>query len=328
MSVAIAAANPFRPADWRWQRALAIADGRGPRTTKRIDTPVGFMWIRRASRFLAAQRRAASTAAEMELMTECPDIFWANRIWHDPGPRRHSLEAHILARETDFEIGFRCGLPPATVDAYEALYFNVREKIQHPAYIYHAIFGDGPRRALTDNDPALLKMYGYILGPHVLSAVESGFAGASWCSTPDAVNAALQDDAIGTMKLKAAIAAKTVPVNSGTQLSLLEQFTKFVEIERTTDSAGKSQDQLIAHINAMFSSVPLSIAGFSPHTGKRLPATPLSEYDTAAMELTYSELMRVSVRRPIGDNQMIRSMRFNDAPDANAALPPVPTQNQ
>jgi hypothetical protein len=74
-------------------------------------------------------------------------------------------------------------LPPATVDAYEALYFNVREKIQHPAYIYHAIFGDGPRRALTDNDPALLKMYGYILGPHVLSAVESGFAGASWCSS-------------------------------------------------------------------------------------------------------------------------------------------------
>lgn len=322
MSVFIAASNPFRPVDWRWQRAIRIADGGLPRTTKRIDTPVGFAWIRKALRFLRQQALARTEAATAELVAAFPEIYWARWLWQHPGPQRHSVEAHILARSSDFEIGYRCGIPPGTIETYEALFFNVREKLLHPQYIFHTVFGEGPRSA-ADAHYLLWKRYAYALGPHVLTAMESGFTGASWCGTPDTVGAVIQDDAIGTLKLKAAMAAKTISVNPTTQLALLEQFTKFVEVERNTDSAGKAQDQLLSHINAMMEAIPLNVAGFDPKTGRKLPATALSEYDGGAVELTFEETMRVAARRPIANAEMLKALTFQDASSPNV-LPSVP----
>src|SRR4051812_34746916 len=104
MSVLIAASNPFRPVDWRWRRALAIYEGSGGRTTKRLDTPPGYKWILQVLRFLRERATCRPDCDEVELAGRPPPLFGADRLWSAPSARRHSVEAHILARETDWEI--------------------------------------------------------------------------------------------------------------------------------------------------------------------------------------------------------------------------------
>lgn len=325
MSLAVACANPFRPADWRWQRAVQIVAGEGPRTTKRLDTPKGYSWIRQAVSFKRAVDAAAGNDTAMANLAHArPDLYWAYHAWSAPQPQiKSSLEAHILARGTDFEIGFRLGMPPAVVAAYEAVFFNVREKLKHPQYIIHTVLADAQRLrgAGVDNQGLLWKLYGYFYGPHVLASLESGFVNPQFCVTPDGVNSAWLDDTISTLKMKAALAAKTVPINAGTQLSLIEQFTKFVEVERTTDTAGKAQSQVLDHIEAMMKALPFAVDGRDPQSEKgrgKSPPGPLDRFRNAGFELTYEENIRVSIGQPLADEEMLRQLDF---PDALPALP-------
>lgn len=311
MSLHIAAHNPMRQVDWKWQRAVAIYEGVGPSATRRRDTPEGHAWIQRAKRF-KDEYEAARTPLQQETVADNHfDIFWAHWIWTSENPMKYSLEAHILAREDNFEIGFRCGLAPDVVEAYEQLFFNVRDKLHHRKYIVNVVLGPAVHRGLSEREFDLLwKLYAYNIGPHVLDALEDKFANPIWCGTPDGVGAAIQDDAISTLKLKSALAAKTVSVNSHTQLALLEQFTKFVEVERNTDSSGKAAEQILENIQAMMITLPFNVGGRDPRTGTLIDRGPLEPYEQGSIELTFEETMRVSVRQPIANADTLRALSF------------------
>ncbi len=310
-SLAIAGNNPFRPADWRWQRAKEIHEGEGPMASRRRDGLQGNKWIRRAVDYLTAEAAATSDAQRVALADGYTDIFWAVWAWQaQANPQRHSIEAHLLARETNYEIGYRCGVAPSVVEAYEALFFNVREKLHHRQYILNCVMGPAIHRGLSEREYDLLwKLYGYFLGPYIVDALESKFSNPVWCGTPEAVGAAVLDDAIGTLKLKAAIAAKTVPVNQHTQLALMEQFTKFVEVERNTDSAGQAQEQILDHIAAMMTTLPFNVGGRDPR-GAQMAYNPIQDFEKTAIELTYEETMRLSVNQPIANADMLRKLSF------------------
>ncbi len=303
--------NPFRSPTWRWLRAQGIVEGSQPNATRRLDLPAGYKWIREAVRFKIALDDCLDQAARVQLTQRFPVLFWAHHLWSQiNNPMRHSVEAYILARQNNFDIGFRAGLPPEVIEAYEQVFFNVREKLEHPEYILHCVIGPGFQHGnLSDKDFGLLwKLYGYFCGPHFLAGLISKFSNPAWCHTPDGMSEAVQDDAISTLKLKAALAAKMVNVNSGTQGMLIEQFTKFVEVERTTDSAGRAQDQILMHINALFSALPFNKP--AKDDPKALDSSPLAPYDQGSVELTYEETMRASVRIPLDDDETLQRLRF------------------
>lgn len=297
MSIGNLATNPFRSPDWRWQRATEIVSGASTSPSRSEDSPAGYAWITQAVRFQRALVDAMEDIQLVRLAKKFPDLYWAYWL-HKYGAahQRDSIEALILSRCTDFEIGFRHGTAPKVVEAYEAVFYNVRDRLQHPAYILHHAMA----RELYHGQATwgtLVKLYGYFLGPHVAQAVESRFANPTWCDSPDRVNDALQDDAIATLKLKAAIAAKTIPVDGYTQKALLEQFTKFIEVERLTDSAGSAQEQLMGNIDKLLSTLPISVGGVVPTpTGQvRPPRGYLSQFDETAAELRYEEVFVASV---------------------------------
>lgn len=311
MSIYVAYDNPLRPVDWKWQRAVAIYENIGAAASRRRDTPNGHAWIKRAKSFKTDIENARTDAMREQVAYNYRDIFWAHWIWASENPMKYSLEAHILARENNFEIGYRCGVAPDVVEAYEQLFFNVRERIHHRKYILNVVIGVAAHRGLSEREYDLLwKLYAYNLGSHVLDALEDKFANPMWCGTPDGVGAAIQDDAIGTLKLKAALAAKTVQVNSHTQLALLEQFTKFVEVERNTDSTGKAAEQILENIQAMMITIPFNVGGRDPRTGTIVDRGPLEPYETSSVELTFEETMRVSVRQPIANAATLRALAF------------------
>jgi len=207
-------------------------------------------------------------------------------------------------------------MAPEQVAAFASLFFDVRGKLDHIGYIIHTVIGPALQRSLSERDfNVLWKLYGYYYGPHVLDALASRMVNPLWCNTPDTVSTAFQDNAIGTMKMKAALAACTVPVSFSTQVDLLHIFTKFVEVERTTDSAGKAQDQMLEHIAAMMLNLPFAVDDRDPRAeGMLVDGGPTKEFDELAIELSYEETMTVAAGHGLGNEEMLRQMRYPPLP--------------
>jgi len=316
MSLHTLASNPFRVTDWRWQRAAAIVD-RPSQTrpaSRRVDGTDSYKWINHAVRF---QREYTAAAARSDLESVAdrrPAIFWAYNIWLSDNPIKTIIESHILARSDDRYIAFRCNTTPETIRAYEALFFNVRQKLHHRSYILNCVIGPEVHGGISEREYRLLwKLYGYFLGPHIIDALEAKFVNPIWCSAVEDLNAAVMDDAISTLKFKAAVAAKTIPVNQYTQLAILETFTKFIEIERNTDGAGKAQEQILGHISAMMTTLPFNVGGRNSDGVLCSSDTPADKFERSAIELTYEENLRLSTHQQIVHADILQSLRFPTA---------------
>jgi len=318
MSLLTSASNPFRPADWRWQRAQAIADRSRDSMppSRQRDGVESFKWITTAVRFLREFNNARTDVAKELLSVRRPGIFWAHHIWtQTSNPLRYSIEAQILARCDNHLIGYKCNVHPDVIANYEALFFNVREKLQHRSYILNVVMGPAVHQGLSERDYGLLwKLYGYFLGPHVVDALEGKFVNPVWCNSAAGVGAAIMDDSVATLKFKAALASKTVPVNQYTQLQILDAFTKFVEIERNTDSAGKAQDQILDHISAMMTTLPFSVGGRAAEKLVQRDVQPIEVFERTALELTFEETLRMSAYQPIAHKQILESLQFPALP--------------
>lgn len=276
---------------WRWARACEI-DAGGHKTTRRLDGPEGFMWIRRA---LKTKRRVERAAGRQDAlyaaMLRDPEMFWAYSIWaEDKNQMRWALEARVLAQETDEAIAEKMGSEPGIVNAYINVFFDVREKLHRPDYVQTVILGDAVTRGLNERHYDLLwKMMALQGGEFALDAAINRGPSVAKPTSADEVGGFLQDFAINTMKYKAALAAVTIPVNSHTQLPLIEAFVKYVEIERTTDNATKAQHSIIDNIGQMLVGLPFKVGTKLDSEGaKMLP------FDGQAAELRGDEMMIIA----------------------------------
>lgn len=293
MALKYAANNPLRSPDWRWQRGMELYERRDDASapSRKRDGVSGFAWINKARMYLEAYHADPSELGRARLAERASDIFWAHWIWQSPtNNTRHIMEAYILAGSDDATIADRCGMGADSVRAYEALFFNVREKRTHQSYIVECVLGPTIHHAVSVE--SLWKLYGYFLGPHMVDVLQSKFVNPSQCTSRDAVSASLMDDAVSSLKLKAAVAAKTLNVSQHTQLAILDIFTKFVEIERTTDSAGRASDQLMDHISHIMGALSFTVGAQPQRPGAS--QTALDVIDASAVEPTYEETMQLA----------------------------------
>lgn len=299
--------NPTRAPHWKWLRAVAIDSG-GTKASRYLDGGDGFKWIRRAIR-LKRHHAMAGNRPEIlyNLVRLDSDLFWAHSIWaDDKQPTRWEIDARILAGETNDEIAKKVGCEPGVVEAYEAVFFNVREKIDNAAYVVNVVMADSVTKGLTERQYDLLwKMFGYRGGPHVLDAMISRFSAIDKPQKPEEVSQFFQDSAINSMRHKAAVAALTVPINTHTQLALLDAYVKYVEIERTTENAAKAQVGIVQNIGAMMQALPFKIATKMDSTTDKMLL-----FDNSAAELNGSELIIAATGGKITNQAAIEELRF------------------
>jgi len=313
------ASNPIRPPSWRWERARALFD-RDPEAVtarRRTDGPQSYAWIKRALRFLTKLNAPGNANdAVLQVLREWPDIYWAYNIFQNTTTNtRHAIEANILARQSDEQLAKKFGITAATATAYEALFFNVRDRLDNPSYITQGVLLAGMYRGGQNGSVNelynLWKQYGYNYGPAMVDAMASQFMGVnSWCETPDQVGDAVLDDAIATLKLKAALAAKHVPVNGTTNMQLLDTFIKYAEVERASDSAGQAQNQMLSHVAAMMSTLPFTlnqrpVRGYNPHSS-------VDDLRKSGVEMTLEEVMTGSTGQPMPRLAALQDLRFPD----------------
>jgi hypothetical protein len=291
---------------WRWARACEI-DAGGQKATRQIDGQDGFIWIRRALRNKRHVERAAGRSEALyAAMLRDRDMFWAHSIWaEDKNQTRWALEARVLAGESNEEIAEKIGADPGVINAYINVFFDVRSKMRHMDYVQTVILGDAVTRGLNERHYDLLwKMMAIQGGPHVLDATINRGPAVPRPNSADEVGVFLQDFAVNTMKYKAALAAVTIPVNTHTQLPLIEAFVKYVEIERTTDNAMKAQTSIIDNIGTMLTSMPFKIGTKLDSEGaKMLP------FDNGAAELRSNEMMIIAVGGTI-DAAEVKDLNF------------------
>lgn len=302
-----AASNPWRAPHWRWGRALGIVEGTQPGTTSRRDGPDGFFWIRKAVKYLQAYAQCQDDFSRMSLAMDEPAMFWAHWAFEQQEhPARAIIEARVMARDKSENIAYYCNCGPEVVLTYEALFFDVRDKLDRKDYVNSVIFGHKAQEALRERQYAVLwKLLGYAGGPHVLDAAMSKLTSPSWVNNPEHVASFFQETALSTIKKKAAIAAMTVDVNSHTQLDLLATFVKFVEIERTTESNSKVQDQVMADLNSMLQSLPWKRAGV-----KGPPEGPAYDYDLSPVELSVDQLLLIGTGEELKEREALLTTVF------------------
>lgn len=299
--------NPRRAPNWKWLRAVQIDSG-GMRPTKKLDGSDGFSWIRRAVQLKRRHEMAANRPHAMyTLATVDRPLFWAHAMWADEkAPTRWALEARILAGEDDNAIAKKLGCDPAVINAYEAVFFNVREKLDNVEYIVNVVMRDAVTRGLTERQYDLLwKMFGYQGGTHVLDAMITKFTTIDKPKRPEDVSKFFQESAINSMRHKAAIAALTVPINTHTQLQLIDSYVKYVEIERNSENAEKAQAGIVQNIGAMLATFPFKIGTKLDSEGDKMVP-----FDNGAAELRGDELMIVAAGGKLKNQPAIENLKF------------------
>jgi hypothetical protein len=296
-----------RAPHWRWLRAVEI-DGGGKNTSRKIDGADGFRWIRRALRMKRRYDHFSGDPASFHsLMLRDEDMFWAHAMWaDDKSNTRWIVEARVLAGESDEDIAQKVGTTPEIIAAYVNVFFDVREKLENKDYIASTVMGDAVSRGLQERQFDLLwKMLAYRGGTHVLNAVLSRGPETKKPEGADDVGGFFQEFAVNSIKYKAALASLTVPVNTHTQLALIDSYVKYVEIERKSEDSMKAQNSIIDNIGTMLSSMPFEI-GTKVGAGdkKMLP------FDKSQIELSGDEMMVIAAGGTLSNNEEIQKLEF------------------
>lgn len=237
--------NPFRAVDWMWRRAAGAVSGEQPQPARTRDTLRGYSYIKRAVSFQRAWYRAETTAQHWQLSATYPDIYWAHEIYVGDSINdqvRSALEAYLLTDLPFGDVASAFGVTPETVLAYEALFFNVREKLSHPEYItqvvfraFHDLGASWAELALPMKRDLLWKFCGYFMGAEMVARLTRRFSTRANYSSSELTNA-IDQETIDSFKLTSMLAAKALTVTDRNTMSVLRSFIEYAGIEGNSDS--------------------------------------------------------------------------------------------
>lgn len=183
------------------------------------------------------------------------DILDAYTIYRQlPSPRAAEIEARLLARQSVHEISDRMAIPVGTIVAYEAMFFNVLDKLSQPnheSWVNGCVLGQAFHSGVTSRDWQLLwKVYAYYGGPYILEAVIRK-SGLIWANNESQVRHGLAADRMQMLMLKDALAARTLNINTFTEVPILEVALKDAEFRHklamgATDEMADSLQKILA----------------------------------------------------------------------------------
>jgi hypothetical protein len=273
--------NPMRPTDAWWQRSNGILNGDHKASVNR-DGSRGAGWIKRAVRFQNAFANATSDHDQMKVMADFAEIYWATRfhklkLCPDWLLIPYSIEARIMARESDAEIAQGFGCWPKYIEAYEALFFNVRDRLDNHDFIFNTILG---HEAANDKQHQQYdyawKRIAYLRGTHALDAVMCGSANFTRVQRPEDVPSFFGELVRGTLQQKVAVASQLISPEDALCLASKTRNktgkTKRVASPKTRRSKGAAQSSVEVDLKSMpLQSIPCeTIEGIAAPTATGL----------------------------------------------------------
>jgi hypothetical protein len=300
--------NPRRPVDWRWQRAALAAGGEYPLSRRRD----GDAWVVRATRFLK-EHEGCKTELDMAMLSERhPVIYWAHDLWYtlsDSGnPMRSEVEARLLADDKVENIARRVATEISIIEAYERLFFNVRERLCNRGYLMHCVLGPAVHLGFQASEYDLIwKLFALLGGPLAVDLMIDQSVGHARPDRAGDLKYFVADVAQNDLRRVAMLALKTLRINNFNAMEVIDKFLKLVELERTGGAgAGIAAEAVKQNVHAMLISLPFAVGQQSAY----VDASQLDRYDDLPAELRYEEVMAVSAGQVIPAQGMLELLAF------------------
>lgn len=191
LSSSSGAPDPTRLPDWRCRTAQKLFETGRPALPSRHDVPT-----RQLLDYLRYRQRCRGELDLQRLAMSVPYLHGAVLLRERANPSLLDIiEARIIARQSADQIGQLTGMPAGTIAAYEALCYDVRDRLDNTDYVHQQlVLGDARRLLTADENGATLKLLASLGGARALdqalpardfsrSGTSSGFVAAIDTST-------------------------------------------------------------------------------------------------------------------------------------------------
>lgn len=278
--------DPFRTPDYRWARAgWLISEGRNVRRASEDPYVVVALKFRRAC------NRATTGTAKERLARRMPGLFFAFEVYQrDEDMTRWALEARVLTGESPKRVAQRCRTTPEVVFWYEKLFFDVRPHLGNRDWLVSRVLtGESFRRGLQERDrDLLLKLYALVGGPLAVDALlQLNDPLRPFPRTREELDAFWGDDHRETLRMKAALAARCLPISLSTHQAILEAHHRLVALEKENAAASDASGLLVRNVAAAMASLPFRV----PVPDEPMESFGSSVYDNNAAELRADEVL-------------------------------------
>lgn len=192
---------------WRSDLAEELhACGRMP-PNKSIDPPFAEL-----IHFRRRLEQAATEADFAKLRRRHPALVEAVELHERNALTRWMLEARVLAGQSTTEIAHLLQLSAATVAMYEAVFFDVRDRLEAPYWVIGQAIGPRYHEKLEAcRVDAVLKVFAYYCGPRMLDLLLSEVVDARGRLKPLELQNLHTPEARNTARAQIAVAAMTGP---------------------------------------------------------------------------------------------------------------------
>lgn len=235
----------FRAPAWRHERAMDMLNGKATRSSMKEEDP----GVAGLHRFHRHQRRlSAKLYTEREsgrrLMTRYPEIFVATEIFENkenPCPRA-SIEANILAGQSDYEIGEYMRVPEELITAYRELYYDVADRLESIDYIAGYVIGPVFQAGLDAHNPGLLARYfGYFIGELCIPYLLYGATKSGRAQSDHEAIARLERHVQTNLKLQASFVSTSMLPGRFDIPTVIEGYSTIVKMEQDASDAAEEQ---------------------------------------------------------------------------------------
>ena len=257
-----------------------------------------------------------------KIWADNPGLFYAYDLYEkaqeDPEAAMF-IEARLLANQSNEQIGDALGITPDTVEWYEALFFNVKDKLKHrdwitkqvllPAMRRHHVPPAGQNDGMTvlTRDSAVarpfldgsLKLFGYFGGTHVIDVMISGFQSGKPVPSQDAVQGWFDAGWAMTVRRRSHQASLQFEVNKYNVMELFAVHTRIIEIDRSEESQDSVRTEHERTIMAMMNEIPWAVGADG---AKIFEGKAIGRYDEEAAELRDAEVLKVGTGQQITDD--------------------------
>jgi hypothetical protein len=176
-----------------------------------------------------------------------PDVAGAVAIHEGEPTARWAVEARLLAGEPIEAIARKTALTPPAIVTFEALFFNVSDRLENRGYLIH--FGVRLYSTPREPDPGMVwRLFGLLGGPVVLDALIDGDYG-----TPDRPE---DERFLDELRLKLAVALKSLPIDATTAPRLIRLYFRLRQAELAAEKAHWAAVELMPNIRTMLADLP------------------------------------------------------------------------
>jgi len=297
--------DPYRSPAWRYEEAARLNESR----LRDAENSAPDNESRECVKFLRAWNRCTrgnvtdNTVEERKrrLALKFPGLFWAYMVYSRPEGDwiRTEIDARVLAGQTDEEIAQKVSTRPEAIKWYEALWFNVRDRLANQGYISNHIIGPTVGFGLTGSTLDMsAKFFGYFGGPYVLEYILRGSNGtvAKPSKPDDDVAPFFNAHWDAAVRRRSAEAANTFDVNQFNVMQLFDVHERLIAEANRRDEMDGAKTPIEENVSAMLMSIPWCVG-----KGRKqvLEASPLGEYTGHAAEIRADDMYKIAAGEPV-----------------------------